>query len=282
MTPTPTSTGLEGREGRKQWDRQHLRDPDDTDAFRFRAFGKQLKKGSVPAVAGILTGKRPVGFQGRRARGYFRMYHSPRNLARCAKGILSPDPDEALASALAEGFSVQLDPSRYGNSPRSRSTRREPAGSSSPLKLDKLRPVPGDNDQEAFQSLRWHDRKHRSIRRFFLRLGALQIRREIIEKRGGRAVSPGPARGSQERPKRRRPRLEEGRGTDQDGRQEIPTRNAEGRTEARGQFSAEGMALPLAGLSQERLQGSRNQERINGASSRVISRWTAIQHGALT
>ena len=85
--------------------------------FRFKKLsGKQLKKGSVPAVAGILTAKktRLASKVAARAATFTEESSHHEIWLDVAKGILeSLDPEEALAAALAEGFSDQLDPSRY-------------------------------------------------------------------------------------------------------------------------------------------------------------------------
>jgi len=85
--------------------------------FRIKKLsGKQLKKGSVPAVAGILNAKKTRLAAKVVARvGSFAEESSHSEFWReMAKGILtSLDPQEALAAALAEGFSDQLDPGRY-------------------------------------------------------------------------------------------------------------------------------------------------------------------------
>ncbi|HWP67680.1 MAG TPA: helicase C-terminal domain-containing protein, partial [Rectinemataceae bacterium] len=78
--------------------------------------GKQLKKGSVPAVEGILTAKKDrLAAKVAEKAAEFVKDPALRDLwTDVAKRILtSIDPEEALAAALAEGFSDQLDPGRY-------------------------------------------------------------------------------------------------------------------------------------------------------------------------
>lgn len=78
--------------------------------------GKQLKKGSVPAVEGILTAKKDrLAAKVAEKAAEFVKDPALRDLwIDVAKRILtSVDPEEALAAALAEGFSDQLDPGRY-------------------------------------------------------------------------------------------------------------------------------------------------------------------------
>jgi hypothetical protein len=85
--------------------------------FRIKKLsGKQLKKVSVPAVASILTTKKERLATKVAARALtFAEESSNSEIWRgLAKNILeSLEPEEALAAALAEGFSDQLDPSRY-------------------------------------------------------------------------------------------------------------------------------------------------------------------------
>jgi len=78
--------------------------------------GKQLKKGSVPAVEGILTAKkdRLAAKVSEKAAEFVKDSALRELWTDVAKRILvSMEPEEALAAALAEGFSDQLDPGRY-------------------------------------------------------------------------------------------------------------------------------------------------------------------------
>jgi len=85
--------------------------------FRIKKLsGKQLKKASVPAVASILTTKkeRLATKVAARALTFAEESSNSEIWRELAKNILeSLEPEEALAAALAEGFSDQLDPSRY-------------------------------------------------------------------------------------------------------------------------------------------------------------------------